>query len=127
MFTELERKLANAVVVIDKFYANKCSKNGRVEGRSDWKMIEYLYELFRIAYPEEARIFIESQKQVQRHLKTDTGKTSEDANESMRHLINMPQKFYQTIKLYYPKQKWDKKFVLQLCRRMPILSVPTRL
>lgn len=127
--SELELKLAAYVVTVEKFYKTKCNwRGGRVESANDWKMIEYLYEGFRISYPEEAKIFIESQKKVQRMLKTDYAEADPDnSNSTMRQLVNMPQKFHQLIQRCYPKQKWDKKFALELCRRMPMLSVPKKL
>ncbi len=130
---EFELKMAAYVVTMDKFYKAKCNwKGGFVDSNNDWKMIEYLYEGFRICYPEEAKIFIESQKRVKATLKTEYAEADhENDNSTMRQLINMPQKLHELIRRCYPNQKWGgpegKKFAIELCRRMPVLSVPNKL
>jgi len=37
--------------------------------------------------------------------------------------LEVPETFYTMIKIFYPDQKWDRKFVAGLAKRIPILKV----
>ena len=102
------------------------SKQGVVEHEGDWKTIEFCYEVFRISYPEDLKVFIETQKKVRYNLKHEHG-GFKDGEARMQHMMNIPQKMYQLINVFYPDQKWDRTFVRELAVRLPVFRVPKKL
>ena len=49
--------LVTAIESLDKFWQLNGSKEGYVVHRGDWKVIRHCFDLFRIAYPNEEKIF----------------------------------------------------------------------
>lgn len=114
--------LVNAIESVDKFWQQKGSKDGYVVHRGDWAVIRHCYDLFRISYPQEVKIFVETQKNVRRDLKNEKGIVKE-GEAMLQHVANIPQKLFALISTFYPRQKWDTKFVHQLCKEIPIIKV----
>lgn len=102
------------------------STNGMVDSKRDWEIVEDCFEVFAIVYPEDVKVFIDTQKKVRDNLKYETG-AIEEGEARMQHMMNMPQKFYLMVSKLYPQQKWDRDFVMELAKRMPVLSVPKHL
>ena len=111
--------LVEVVDRVNQYYKLYGSKQGVVETEGDWRVIELCYELFRISYPDDLKVFVETQKRIRYNLKHEHGGV-----DGMRHMLNIPQKMYQTISVFYPQQKWDKEFGRKLCTRLPVLKVP---
>ena len=117
------KSLLEAVEVIDKHWKMYGSKDGYIERQKDWDVVEHCFELFRLSYPEDFKIFVKTQRDIRGNLKEKHGGITEpDVN--MQHMINIPQKMYQLINVFYPSQKWDKKFCIKLAKKLPVLSVP---
>lgn len=124
----IPNSVLQASTALDKFWQLHGSKDGYVQGRADWEIIGYCYELFALRYPTDLRIFVETQKRVRENLKFEHGNV-EKASSSVegQHMMNIPQKMYQLINTFYPNQKWEKPFVIELARKLPVLSVPKRI
>ncbi len=120
------RALVEAIDIINEFFRKNGSKHGFVEHDGDWRVIEYCYELFQISYPEDLKIFVETQKKIRQNLKSANGGFTDDGGGEMQHKMNIPQKMYQLINRFYPLQKWDKKFVAKLAQKLPVLKVPEK-
>lgn len=117
------------VTVIDKtdtFWRENGSKNGYVHHRGDWKVITFCYDMFRISYPKEAKIFIETQKNLRKDLINQDGSVKE-GEARVRHVANIPEKMFALINTFYPKQKWDRKFVFELAKHLPVIQIPKKL
>lgn len=114
--------LVTAIDSVDKFWQVNGSKDGYVTHKGDWKVIRYCYDLFRISYPNEVKIFIQTQKELRRDLKNEKGMIKE-GDARLQHIAEIPQKLHALISVFYPKQKWDAKFVRQLCKEIPLIKV----
>lgn len=119
----MPKVLVHTIEKIDEYWQKHGSKAGHVEGKSDWKVVLFAWELFRISYPEDVKIFVETQRRVKQALKHEHGIVKEP-NIMQQHVMNMPQKLYQLINTFYPNQKWDRDFVRELAERLPVLKVP---
>jgi hypothetical protein len=51
----------------------------------------------------------------------------EDGADLWQRQLEIPVTFYNMIKAIYPDQKWDRKFVGGLARRIPILKVADKI
>lgn len=125
---EMPSAMVAAIDKVDKFWQKFGSKDGYVHHRGDWKVIVFTYELFKISYPHEAKIFAETQKNIRNALKReDGGIVKKETGVRMRHVANIPEKMFSLINTFYPRQKWDKKFVVELAQHLPVISVPKKL
>lgn len=102
-------------------YANKNKAYSPiVESPVDWKIIEGIYRLFSIMYPNTEKEFIKSIK----HFKTtEVNKGIAREGEGMiQHQLEVPQPLYQMINSFFPQQKWDKQFVKEISQVLPQLK-----
>jgi hypothetical protein len=125
-FSDLDRKIAHVVVLVHEFWKQHGSKSGHVESEGDWKTIEFLYKAYVTIHPEDAKRFIETQRHIRTHLRNDKA-VAREGDGLIRQTINVPTTLYRSINLYYPYQKFDKRFVHTLATRLPVLRVPKRL
>lgn len=122
----MPRAIVEAVDSINEFFRINGSKQGYVEHNGDWKVIEFCFEVFRVSYPEDLKVFVETQKKIRYNLKHEHG-GFEEGEARMQHMMNIPQKMYQLINKFYPQQRWDKKFATELATKLPVFRVPKKL
>lgn len=127
-YVVVPKSLYAAVDVIDKYWQQHGNKEGTIEGKGDWAVVKYCYDLFCIAYPEDLKIFTATQKRVRANLKHKYGNVEKvGSSVEGQHMMNMPQKLYQLIATFYPQQKWTKEFVIEFCNKMPTFRVPDKI
>lgn len=124
---QMPKILIEVVDTLDKYFKLHGNKQGVVDSKADWKLVEMCYDLFRISYPEDLKVFIATQKQIRYNLKNEDGSIKEKGGARAQHMMNIPQKMYQLINTFYPNQTWDRKFVLELAKHLPVFKVPKKL
>lgn len=107
---------------VDKIVALAKGRPTHVDGDKDWEVIWELFVLWYQQYPEHYEAFQRSIAELRSALKDKNGFIREEGGLIQRQL-EIPQAFYQMIKAVYPDQKFDKKFVTGLARRIPVLKV----
>jgi hypothetical protein len=95
------------------------SPNGHVEGENDWKIIHKIWEAFTRCYPDQYAVFLESVTRL-KHANIRTGGYSD--NRDIQHQMEIPQRFDQLLKLFYPLQSYDTKFARRLVKEIPALK-----
>ena len=55
------------------------------------------------------------------------GIIKDNSGDMMQHMLEVPEKFHAYIHSMFPKQKWEKKFIMKLTRELPILKVAEKL
>ncbi len=98
-----------------------------VDGDKDWEVIWELFVLWYTEYPEQYHAFQESVATIRKELKDANGMIKEDGADLWQRQLEIPVTFYNMIKAIYPHQKWDRKFVAGLARRIPILKVADKI
>jgi hypothetical protein len=98
-----------------------------VDGDKDWEVIWELFVLWYSEYPEQFDEFQKSIAEIRNNLKDSKGMIREDGADLWQRQLEIPATFYSMIKAIYPDQKWDRKFVSGLARRIPILKVADKI
>jgi len=98
-----------------------------VDGDKDWEVIWELFVLWYSEYPEQYDEFQKSIAEIRNNLKDSKGMIREDGADLWQRQLEIPATFYSMIKAIYPDQKWDRKFVSGLARRIPILKVADKI
>ena len=86
----------------------------------DWKTLEFLYKGWSILYPVSARDFEKHMKRV----RTDTRNNGvvHEGSAMLQSLVEIPQPLYRMIRIIFPKQKWDRKFIDRFVTYFPQMS-----
>jgi hypothetical protein len=95
------------------------SPNGIVETEGDWRVVIKIFEAFIRCYPAEYQSFMEiakKHKQANLHTKGDVEGTD------FRHQMEIPERFHQLLRQFYPLQSYDTKFSRRLAREIPLLN-----
>jgi hypothetical protein len=93
-----------------------------VDGEASWKLLEYLFEGWKVLYPQEAVEFEQSMDFIRRH--TVNHGISKDKGEAIiQHQLEVPAGFFKMFRILFPFQNWDKKFVSQLVKRFKQFAV----
>jgi hypothetical protein len=107
---------------VDKIVALRQGRPTFVDGDKDWEVIWELFVLWYEEYPEQYDAFQQSIAFIRQQLKNDNA-IAKEGDSMMQHQLEVPETFYRMIKICYPDQKWDRKFVKGLARRIPVLKV----
>lgn len=107
-------------------FARENGSGGSVQSERDWKTMEKIIEVWGTLYPDHAKIFIQDQKKKWSGLLNDYA-ASEEKGTTMRQHIEMPQKLHQMIKIIFPEQVWDKKFLMKFAYKLPIFRAYKKL
>lgn len=116
------------VEVIDRLI-DLAKKNGSkdvIQSSRDWQTIEYIYKAFSILFPNEHAQF-EKNMQELRARQLNRNSIAKQDGGMIQFQLNMPQKLYDMIITFFPKQAFDKKFVQGLAKHLPVLQVAERL
>jgi hypothetical protein len=103
--------------------ANKNGSMNTVNHESDWKTVEFMYRGFKILYPQDAGYF---EKSVDFYRTAETfnkGVVKGEHGAILHHMIDLPSPFYRMMKVIFPMQVWDKKFVNKFIRHMPQMNI----
>jgi hypothetical protein len=95
------------------------SPDGMVETEADWKIVVKLFEAFIRCYPEEYQAFILSSSMVRNLNSSSKGDVK---GTDMRQQMEIPQKFHELLRVFYPLQDYDTKFSRRLAKELPALK-----
>lgn len=98
-----------------------------VDGDKDWEVIWELFILWYTEFPEHYDEFQKSIADIRKNLKNSNGMFKSETGELWQTQLEIPVSFYNMIKAIYPDQKWDRKFVAGLAKRIPILKVADKI
>lgn len=92
-----------------------------VETSLDWKTIEFMYKGFKILYPMSARDFENSMNFFRTSEQFNKG-MSKEGSALIQHLVEVPAPLYHMVKVIFPLQPWDRKFITALGNHLPQLK-----
>lgn len=98
-----------------------------IDGEKDWEIIWELFTLWYEEYPEEYYEFQKSIADIRRNLKNNKGTFKSDSGELWQAQLEVPMTFHTMIKSIYPDQKWDRKFVREIAKRIPIIKIADKI
>jgi hypothetical protein len=120
--TDTETIIVPKLVIDVADYLSKlvtfASPNGKVETDDDWKIVVKLFEAFIRCYPLEYQSYLTSASTFKRENRY-TGGYSKD--KEFQHQLEIPERYHNLIKLFYPLQTYDTKFARRLAREIPVL------
>lgn len=119
---------ARKLATVDKIVELAKGRPTFVDGDKDWEVIWELFVLWYSEYPEEFDAFQKSIAEIRSEMKNPTtGTFKTDSGELWQRQLEIPMTFHNMIKAIYRDQKFDRKFVHGLARRIPILKVADKL
>lgn len=113
------RQLSEAIDSIIEV-ANKNGSKDSVVTSGDWETVIYIFKVWETLYPQQASDFYKSMSFFRSH--ETTGVAKDKGGATIQHQLEVPQQFYLMFKVFFPKQKWDKKFVRGLSSVLPQLK-----
>lgn len=102
-------------------------KNGStlyVRNDKDWDTMTMIVRVWRTLFPEHYSIFRKSQEEIRSELLNEHAAAREVGGAEIQHVMEIPQMLYQMIKIVFPMQKWDKKFIHDMSVRLPLFKIP---
>lgn len=112
--------------IIDKHKRLKC--NTWVQTDNDWEIVLDLYHFWQDEYPEEYKFFADSMTKLKSHLIRDDAIVKK-GESMMQHQLELPEYFYRFIvAVFFDQDKhFDRKFIKELARRLPIFAVTDKI
>lgn len=101
--------------------ARKNESKSRVQHQKDWETIHFIYRGFCALFPKTAADFEKHMKNMRSMARNDKG-IAREGEAMIQHQLEVPQPFYQMVNTIFPDQKWDKQFVFQLSKYLPVLK-----
>ena len=117
------KKLANVERIVEM-------AKGRptfVDGDKDWEIIWELFVLWYQEYPEHYDALQREIAEIRKSMVDKNGMIREPDSDLWQRQLEIPVTFYNMIKAIYPNQKWDRKFVAGLAKRIPVLKVADKI
>jgi len=121
-----EKPLVDAVEALIRFHRQK-GGGTVIQTESQWEVVIKVFEVWATLYPQEYINFKNSQGKARSNQKNHNASNREKGGAEIQHMINMPQVFHSILRVLYPNQRFDKKFVTKLGNRMPLLRMPEKL
>ena len=114
-----------------KFMQDNRSPTKKVETPNDWKVVQVLYDFWKKEQPLEHAFFLKS---IQNYSNAYYGtgnefaemihqETGQRSKMEIRHVLEIPERFYHVFTSVYPNQDWDKPFIRQLLKEIPELRM----
>lgn len=97
-----------------------------VDGDQDWVVLVELFKLWADEYPDQFQEFANSISIIKSELNNKNA-IAKDGEAMMQHQLEVPEMFYKMVKIVYPDQVWDRKFVKGLARNIPIMKVADKI
>lgn len=97
---------------------SKRGSNLSVQTEGDWAIMDFIYKGWRTLFSEYADGF-ESQMRTWRAMTLNKMGVAKEGGAMLQHQLEVPEKLYAMIKIVYPMQKWDKKFIKKFSDRFP--------
>lgn len=112
--------------MVDKIVELRKGRPTFVDGEKDWEVIWELFVLWYTEYPEHYEEFQRSIQALRDSLKRSDA-IAKEGESMIQHQLEVPEMFHRMIKICYPDQQWDRKFVKELSRRIPVLKVADKI
>lgn len=104
---------------VDKIVEISRGNRETIKKESDWVVVEHLLRFFYERWPEEFKEFKTTIPDIR---KTRNNKGYSKSKEIM-YVGALPQRFMRLIKVVFPYQQFDKKFIYKLVKRFPLFKV----
>lgn len=91
-----------------------------ISNEKDWEIVDFIYKMFASLYPNEHADFVRKQAEMKSNQKNKYASNREAGGAEVRHLLEIPMKFYQMLLAVFPMQKFDKTFAIKLGQRMKV-------
>lgn len=109
----------NDVVAVDKLNDLIGGKRENVKTDEDWRLVEIIMQFFMQRWPEEFWEFYRTIPKI-RHTRNAKGYSK---TKEVKYVGAMPVRFQRLLKVAFPYQQFDKKFVNKLVKRIPLLMI----
>lgn len=90
-----------------------------VKTQNDWEIFSELLNFFARRWPEEYTEFVDSVKQIRQARRA--GGYSE--SKEIMYVGTMPLRLMKMVKIIFPAQQFDKKFIWKMIRKFPVFKV----
>jgi hypothetical protein len=101
--------------------AHRNGSQDSVTHETDWKTIEFMYKGFKILYPKSARDFEKIMQMTRTATRFNKG-ISTEGSAKLQYMMEIPAPFYRMMKVIFPLQEWDRKFVNKFVSHFPMLK-----
>jgi|SRR6185312_209206 len=125
-YVPYERPLVEAVDKLIDVARVKCSPNKRVESDGDWEVLDLLFKLYQTFYSQECQQFLDDMAKTRNHQIVSWGKRTaitKEGDAMMQQQLQIPGKFNDMLKAFFPLQPLTKPFVRKLWQKMPQFRV----
>lgn len=99
------------------------SKTGYVETDKDWEILRDLFILWAGAYPDEAQQFKDDVTLLQSENISSKGIVRGTGGSMVQHQLEIPGRWWKLVRVIFPLQKMDDKFVRSLSKQFSIFTV----
>lgn len=107
------------VQAVDKLIELAQGNRDVVVTDSDWRLVEIIFQFFMERWPAEFQAFYESIPDI-RGTRRSGGYSK---TKELKYVGALPERFMRLVKVIFPYQQYDKKFVNKLVKRIPLLKV----
>jgi len=124
-----QNDFANALVKIGR---GRGGTSARVNTEADWRVVEDIVRLYAKAFPTTWREFLRSNRIIRQNQRTEFGllgdrETKKGGEAQIRQLGQWPFDLERFIKVIYPNQPFDKRFIREFMRRLPAFRTSVRI
>lgn len=104
--------------------AKKNGSKDKVQTSKDWETMAVIVNVWSILHPKDYSRFVESQKKIKANLINRNASAKGKGGAIIQHKMEMTPQLMQMIKVIFPLQEWDSKFIAQFTRKMPLFKIP---
>ena len=119
-FDEVRLYKKEDVEAVDYLVKIAHGKRTTVSTLKDWEIVAKLFEFWTRKWPHEWNEFGESIKDIRA---TRAKKDGKSKSGEIKYVGALPPRFMKLIKIIFPEQQFNKKFVYQLTSRIKIIKV----
>jgi len=119
-------KVQRVDAILDKHKRLNC--NDWVQTDNDWEIVVDLYKFWITEYPEEYKTFYDSVTKYKNEMERSDG-IVKDGDAMLQHQLELPEYFYRFLIAVFDKQEshFDRKFVKELSKRIPLFKVADKI
>lgn len=124
----VSREDYSALEGLEKKY-REAGRPKKVDTAAAWQFVEDLTRFWISRWPQEFRRFKEEVKEIQETRSTPYGGANphKESSQTLRYLSVMPMRIQRLLRVYFPEQKFDKKFMREWTRRFELFRVTEKL
>ncbi len=107
------------VEFVDRLVELSLSRGTTIENEEDWNLVREILSYFIKRWPDEFRDFGEGIDGIRQ----TRNKDGYSKSKQIQYVGALPPRFERLLKICFPDMRYDKKFIWELVRRMPIFKV----